>query len=240
MPRHEAAPWPAAPRVAEALGTTTAPFGDGVSWSGVDVGPQGSFTGSASEYEVLGSHLKGVRLTAAVLEGGHWTDVVVEDCEFSGAALEDAALTRVVFDGCRMSGLVAIGLNGHDVRFANCKLDGANFRGSALERCAFEDCDLGGADFYGARLAPAAVRRCSLVEAEFSKAKCEGLDLRGSDLGAIRGAASFKGCLITPDQMVPLGLALLATIDVHVTDEGPPAPSPRARTGPYGTVATST
>jgi len=222
MPRHEPARSPAAPRLAEALATTVVPLGDGVSWSGADVGPEGSFSGTVSDYEVLGSRLQGVRLTAAVLERGRWTDVVVVGCELSGVTLDDAVLTRVEFDGCRMSGLVAMGLNARDVRFVDCKLDGANFRGSTLERCAFEDCDLAGGDFYGTRFAPGAVRRCTLAEAEFSRAKCDGLDLRGSDLAGIRGAPSFRGCVVTSDQMVALGVALLSTIDVQVRDEGPP------------------
>jgi uncharacterized protein YjbI with pentapeptide repeats len=185
------------------------------------MGPVCSSSGPATDYEVTGSRLRGVLLTGAVLEQGHWTDVVVQDCELSGVALDDTSLTRVVFDGCRMSGLVAIGLNAHDVRFVNCKLDGANFRGAALERCVFEDCDLAGADFYGARFAPGALLRCAITEAEFSKAKCDGLDLRGSDLTGIRGAEVLRACVIRSDQMVPLGLALLTTIDVHVTDDEP-------------------
>jgi len=111
-----------------------------------------------------------------------------------------------------------MGVKAQDVRFADCKVDGANFRGSSLERCAFEDCDLAGADFYGGSFAPGALRRCRLAAVDFSKARCDGLDLRGSHIAGVKGAASLQGCVITSDQMVPLGLALLATLGARVED----------------------
>jgi len=214
----EARRWPAAPRVAERLDSRPEALGDGMSWSEVDAGPDASFSGSASDCEIVGSRLHGLRLTGAVLECGRWADVVLEDCELSAMALEDFTLVRVLFQRCRMSGLLAMGVKAQDVRFADCKVDGANFRGSSLERCAFEDCDLAGADFYGGSFAPGALRRCRLAAVDFSKARCDGLDLRGSHIAGVKGAASLQGCVITSDQMVPLGLALLATLGARVED----------------------
>jgi hypothetical protein len=44
--------------------------------------------------------------------------------------------------------------------------------------------------------------------------------LHGSTVGAVRGAASLRGARIGADQVVPLGAALLAELDITVT----PAP----------------
>ena len=183
------------------------------------MGPEASFFGTASDCEVIGSRLHAVRLTGAVLDEGRFLDVVFEDCELSAAAMGGATLARVLFRRCRMSGLIATGVRAEDVRFADCKMDGANFRGAMLERCAFEDCDLAGADFYAARIVAGALRRCRLSAVEFSKAKCDGLDLRGSIVDGIKGATSLRSSIITSDQMVPLGIALLASLDVRVRDE---------------------
>ena len=206
------------PRLAALLDTAPPPLADGISWSGVDAGPEHSFGGALDDYENGASRLRAVRLTGAVLEGGRWADVEVEDCELSGTTLEGTALARVVFRRCRMSGVIAVGAKAKDVMFTDCKIDAANFRGSTFERCAFEGCDLAGADFYGARLGPATIRRCSLVEADFSKAQCEGLDVRGSDVTGVVGATSLRGCTVTADQMIPLGLALVADLGVHVEE----------------------
>jgi uncharacterized protein YjbI with pentapeptide repeats len=211
--------WPAAPRIDDRLDAGAESLADDVSWSETAVGQGGSFSGAASGIEILGSRLDGVRLTGAVLEAGRWADVEVDGCELSATTLEDTNLVRVVFRSCRMSGLVAIGVKAKDVRFVDCKLEGANFRGSSLERCAFEDCDLRQADFYGARIEPGRLRRCALAGAEFSKANCDSLDLCGSKLEGVLGAASLTNCCITPDQMVPLGLALLAPLNVRVQDD---------------------
>jgi len=217
VPPKPSGPWPAAPRLPAQL-DAGGPLEDGGAWAGADAGAQQSFDGGVRDFDITASRLRAVRLTGAVLEGGRWADVVVEDCELSGMTLEGTTWARVAFRGCRMSGMVAIGVKAVDVMFTDCRIDAANFRGSAFERCAFDGCDLARADFYGARLAPGAMRRCSLVEADFSKAQCEGLDLRGSDLSGVIGAASLRGCTITPEQMVPLGLALVASLGVRVED----------------------
>lgn len=210
--------WPVAPRIADRLDADADPLGDDVSWSEIEARQSESFSGTASNIEIVGSRLDGVRLTGAGLEAGRWADVEVQRCELSATALEDTSLVRVVFRSCRMSGLIAIGITAKDVRFDDCKLDGANFRGSSLERCVFEDCDLRDADFYGARFEPGRLLRCALSGVEFSKAKCDGLDLRGSKLEGVKGSGSLTNCVITPDQMVPLGLALLATLNARVED----------------------
>jgi uncharacterized protein YjbI with pentapeptide repeats len=216
MPSRPSTGWPALPRLADQLDRRPDPLGEGASWSGIHAGPDASYSGTASECEVIGSRLDRVRLTGAELDESRFVDVVFEDCELSAAALERTTLMRVLFHRCRMSGLIATGIKAEDLRFADCKIDGANFRGSTLERCAFEDCDLAGADFYHTRISVGAFRRCRLTAVEFSKARCDGLDLRGSILDGLRGAASLRGCTINSDQMVPLGLALLAGLEVHL------------------------
>src|SRR5579871_3358502 len=219
MATKRATTWPAPPRVPDRFDGPPEPFGDGVSWSGVEAGQEASFFTTATDCEVIGSRLNAVRLTGAVFDECRFVDVVFEDCELSGATVDNATWVRVLFRRCRMSGVVATALRAEDVRFADCKVDGANFRGSTLERCAFEDCDLAGADFYGATIAPGALRRCRLSAVELSKARCDGLDLRGSILDGIKGASALRSAVITSDQMVPLGLALLATLDVRVQDD---------------------
>lgn len=219
MPAKRGVREPAPPRVPEHLDGPPDPLGEGVSWTAVGAGAETSCSELVSDYEIVGSRLHGVRLTGAVFERGRFVDVVLDDCELSGTVLEETMLVRVRFQRCRMASLVANGMKGQDVAFADCKLDGANFRGSTMERCAFDDCQLVGTDFYGAAITGGAFRRCAMTDTEFSKAKCDGLDLRGSHFKSLKGASSLRRCVITSDQTAALGLALLTSMDVVVNDE---------------------
>ena len=170
---------------------------------------------------MVGSRLNGVRLTGASLERLRLIDVILDDCELSGATLEGASLARVQFNRCRLSGLVGAGVKAQDVRFVDCKMDGSNFRMTAWDRSEWVDCDLRDADFYAAKLAGCAFRHCTLVGLELSKAGCDALDLRGSTVDGIKGAASLAGCVIGSDQVFPLARCLLGALRIRVEDEPP-------------------
>jgi uncharacterized protein YjbI with pentapeptide repeats len=129
--------WPAAPRIADDLDDRPEPLEEGASWSGVAAGSDAPPPGTASECEIVGSTLTGMRLTGAALDESRFVDVVFDGCEMSSTALDGSTLVRVLFQRCRMSGLTATALKAEDVRFVDCKLDGANFRGTKFERCAF-------------------------------------------------------------------------------------------------------
>ena len=65
-------------------------------------------------------------------------DVLVEDCELSGADLHEATLLRVACRNCRMIGVdLSEAALGH-VRFVDCKLDDANLRLARLEHVWIE------------------------------------------------------------------------------------------------------
>ena len=77
-------------------------------------------------------------------------------------------------------------------------MNGAGFSGARLRNSAFLDCDLSGIEFSGARI--------------------EGLSLHGSTLDSVRGAPALldAGVGIGTDQVVPLGVALVAGLGVTV------------------------
>lgn len=210
---------PAPPRVAELLSGEWEALADGVSWSEVDATADASFGGSAADCEIVGSRLRGVRLTGATFDRVRLVDVALDDCELSGVDFQEATFVRVRFFRCRMSGVVATALKAEDVVFGECQLTGSNFRSSSFQRCEFADCDLSEADFYAAKLTHGVLRRCRLTSTEFSKAACNGLDLRGSRVEGIKGCDALRGAVIGSDQMVPLGVALLASLDIRVDDD---------------------
>lgn len=219
VPSPATRPRPKPPLVTEQLDRAEDPLADDVAWSGVTAGPDASFSGAAADCEMIGSRLQGVRLTGAVLERLRLIDVELDDCELSGVLFEDASVVRVRFTRCRLSGIVAAGLKAHDVTFVDCKLDGANFRMANWERSEWTSCDLTDADFYAAKLGGCAFLECTLTRLELSKAACRGLALHGSTLEGIRGADALGGCLIGPNQVVPLGIALVGALGIRVQDD---------------------
>ena len=110
--------------------------------------------------------------SAAQLDRLRWTDVVIENCELSGAVLADVSLTRVEFRRCQMATLQLPAQRLRDVRFINCKLDEANFRTATGERVQFDETQLVAADFYEAKIRSARFFDCNLTSAEFSAPSC--------------------------------------------------------------------
>ncbi len=206
------------PRVDDGLEPVQDPLDDGGSWSGVLAGAEAVIVDEATDCEVVGSMLRGVRFTGLSLSRLRLVDTVLDGCELSGAILEEAALVRVRFTRCRLSGLVAAGATAQDVRFDECRLDGANLRALRCERAAWIDCDLHEADFYGGKLVDCAFLRANLAGAELSAATCERVAVRHSTLDGLRGALSLRGSVIGSEEIVPLALSVFAGLDIRVDD----------------------
>jgi uncharacterized protein YjbI with pentapeptide repeats len=210
---------PERPRVDAALDPPGSPLDDGESWDSVTASRADVVIDGAGDIEIVGSRLSGMSFTGAEHHRVRLLDVVLEDCELSGATLSQASFTRVEFVNCRMSGFVASDLNARDVRWSGCKLDGSNFRNATLDRCAWEDCIMQDADFYGATLEKSGLHRCDLARAEFSKAKCSDVSLHRSTLQDLRGALALRGCTIGSDQVWDVSMSLLAAVGITVNDD---------------------
>jgi uncharacterized protein YjbI with pentapeptide repeats len=201
-----------APRVPDTL--TPAPFADGD-----EVHIANTTADDADHVDIAQSRLTRVILTGNTFEHLRLTDVIVEDCELSGAVLTGAVLLRVQFLRCRMSGLVAYSSKATDVEMIDCKIDEANFRNVTLEACRLSSCLLPGADFMAATMKDVSFERCDLTGADFSKAKLEAVRLHGSTLERIGGADSLKGAIIGSDQVFALAFPLFAALGIAVNDD---------------------
>jgi uncharacterized protein YjbI with pentapeptide repeats len=208
---------PAPPRLPPSLITAPLTLADESVWEGHEV--SGSFAGTAAGHvDVIGCRFSGVALTGTEIDRLRLIDTVLEDCELSGAALTRSALTRVEFRRCRLSGFIAPGAELSDVRFIECKLDDANLRMTTWKRSVLDGCVLTGSDFREAKLATTRFEHCDLTRVDFTKAALPGVSLAGSTLTEIRGADSLKGVVITGDQVVPLAIAMFATLGIQIDD----------------------
>jgi len=173
-------------------------------------------TDLTGDVEIAGCELRGVRITGADLERLRLVDVVLVDCELSGATLYESSLVRVELRNCRAAGLVIAQAQLTDVVFLECKLDDANLRFVRAERVRFDDCSLVGADCYEATCAATSFSNCDLTNAEFSNATMVGVRLEGSRLDTVRGASSLAGAIVTTDQVLPLALGVFADLGIVV------------------------
>jgi uncharacterized protein YjbI with pentapeptide repeats len=170
----------------------------------------------AGHVEISACELRNVRLTGAHLERLRLIDVLLVDCELSGALLHESSFLRVELRNCRATGLVVAQAKLAHVRFVDCKLDDANFRFARAGQIVFDRCSLVGADFYDAEFTTTVFSGCNLTNAEFSKASMAGARLAGSRLEAVRGAGSLAGAIVATDQVLPLALGVFADLGIVV------------------------
>ncbi|MGF1648192.1 MAG: pentapeptide repeat-containing protein [Kineosporiaceae bacterium] len=160
-----------------------------------------------------GAELRGRRLT-----GFRAVDVHLDRCDLSGTVLADAELRRVTFSDCRLSGTSFSSANLTDVRITDSRADLSLFRMATAVHLLVAASSLRGADFSEFRGSGCAFLRCDLGDADFTAARLRGLRLHGSDLHGIQGADELRGAEISDDQVPALGEAVLAAMDVRVTD----------------------
>ena len=210
---------PHAPRLPSMFSAPDAALDDEVIWDGVEASGSADVRTVATDCQITASRLTGVRFTGADHHHLRLIDVVLDDCEFSGAVLSEATFVRVEFNRCRMSGLVASGLHAQEVTWSGCKLDGVNYRAAQMEHCRWNECLMAEADFYAAKLTAVSLYGCDLTGAEFSKARCDVVNLHGSTLERIGGADALRGSCIGSNQIVALALPLFAAVGIRVDDD---------------------
>ncbi len=180
--------------------------------------------GDLDDLELTRCVVEGVRLTARSARRARLTDVVLRDCELSGADLLEASLLRVRMERCRAEGLDAGMLRGRDVVVVDSKLSDAGLRMAVLERARFEGCDLRRSEWMEARLDGVELSGCDLTGADLSRAVLSDVRLGGSRLDELRGGTGLAGATIDSGQLVPVALALCAALGIRVDDA--PAPGP--------------
>ena len=72
------------------------------------------------------------------------------------------------------------------------------------------------ADLLEARIADLTTEGSDLRGAAFDRATLSAVDLRGADLEDVRGASALRGALISPDQVLGVGLALIGEAGIRV------------------------
>lgn len=210
---------PDPPEVPDEWEPAPAAIDSGETWDGVDAGADVEVPGRLADFTMQESRWVDADLSGRRFTGFRCRDVQFVHCDLSGAVLDEAVLMRVRFTDCRLTGVVLGGAELSDVHITDSRADLASFRMAKAKFLRIENTSLHGADFYEFAATGCGLIGCDLAEASFSDARLSETDLHGSTLDDVRGALSLRGARISSDQLVPLGAALLAALDIQVTEQ---------------------
>jgi hypothetical protein len=191
----------------------------GVTWDGVEFGAEVEVPEHVADLTLQECRWVGVDLSGRSFGGLRCRDTQFVHCDLSGAVLDDATLQRVTFTDCRLTGTVLAGAALTDVRITDCRADLLNLRMATGKYLLVENTALTGADLYRFRGEAVGLVGCDLTDANLADAELTGAYLHGSTIRDVRGALSLRGARISADQLVPVGAALLAALDIEVGDQ---------------------
>ena len=169
------------------------------------------------------SRLHRVTLAGATLAGARLADLELDDVDAANGDWSRAGLTRVRLTGCRLTGLDLHEARLRSVEFRRCLLDYATLVSVDAERVVFDECSLVGVDLAGARLRAVRLSSCRLDDADLTGCRCQGLDLRGTTIGTIKGIGGLRGATIDTVQLLGLAGQLAAAAGLSVDDSPEPA-----------------
>ncbi len=168
------------------------------------------------EWRVQESRLVGMDLAGRVLSGLSMRDTHLVRCDLSGAVLDGAVLERVAFTECRLTGTVLSGTRLTDVLITDCAADLLSLRMATATTLLVEDSNMRGADLHEFTANGCALLGCDLTGSLLDGARMEGTRLQRSTIAEISGAIALRGCVIGPDQQIPVGVALLDALGITV------------------------
>jgi uncharacterized protein YjbI with pentapeptide repeats len=192
----------------------------GALWDGVEAGHNVEVPEHIPGMRLQESRWVGADLSGRRFAGLRCRDTHFVSCNLSGAVLEGAVLNRVAFTDCRLTGLVLSGAELVDVHVIDSQADFALLRMATARHLWIENTSLRGADLYAFKGTGCAFLGCDLSDVSLSNAALPEVLLHGSTLDTVRAAGSLRGARISAEQVVPLGAAMLAELDIVVT----PAP----------------
>lgn len=194
----------------------------GALWDGVEAGQDVEVPEHVPGVRLQESRWAGADLSGRRFAGLRCRDTHFVGCNLSGAVLEGAVLNRVAFTDCRLTGVVLSGAELVDVHIVDSSADFALLRMATARHLWIENTSLRGADLYAFQGTGCAFLGCDLSDVSVANAVLPEVLLHGSTLDTVRGAGALRGARISADQVVPLGAAMLAELDIMVT------PAPRA------------
>jgi uncharacterized protein YjbI with pentapeptide repeats len=175
-----------------------------------------------AEAQLLHGKIRGLRAERASITATRMDSVEFIGCDLSSLRWTGGRLSHVRFDACRLLGARFDGMTVEHVVFTGCKLDYATLDHiRATGPVVFAGCSLREAALVGCSLAGSLFNDCDLLQTDFGPGNYRRCDLRGNDLSALTGASYLKHVIIDYAQMMQLGEALAAELEMTLGDSSP-------------------
>ncbi len=186
---------------------------------GAELADTPSFAGTeAGSGEFVNVRMTGASFSETRFRGVRLLDVVARELDATSADWTGAAMSRVLFENCRLTGFQVPEADLKDVTFKRCKIDYGNFRMARLENVTFDECVFDDTDFSNGVLERVEFPSCEIRDTDFHGARMSRVDLSGAQLALRGSAASLRGAIISPLQLIDLAPAMAQEIGIEVED----------------------
>lgn len=139
----------------------------------------------AERLELKQCLLKQAAIRESKLARPDWSEVVLEDCDLSGAVLRDGSLYKVTLRRCKLVGTDLSGTFLREVMLEDCVCRYANLSFGQWRDVIMQGCDFSQASMDGVQHKNWTITDCNLRQANLSQTALEKIDFSTSEIGGI-------------------------------------------------------
>lgn len=139
----------------------------------------------AERLELRQCLLKQMAIRESKLVRPDWTEVVLEDCDLSGALLRDGSFYKVTLRRCKLVGTDLSGTFLREVTFEDCVCRYVNLSFGQWREVVMQGCDFSQASMDGVKHKNWTMTDCNLRQANLSQTALEKIDFSTSEIGGI-------------------------------------------------------
>ncbi len=152
----------------------------------------------AERLELKQCLLKQVIVRESKLARPDWSEVVLEDCDLSGAVLRDGSLYRVTLRRCKLVGTDLSGTFLREVTFEDCVCRYANLSFGQWWNVVMQGCDFSQASLDQVKHKHWKMTDCNLRQANLLQTALEKIDLSTSEInGIILQGEELRGAVVS-------------------------------------------
>ena len=152
----------------------------------------------AERLELKQCLLKQVAVRESKLIYPDWSDVVLEDCDLSGALLRDGSFYKVTLRRCKLVGTDLSGTFLREVTFEDCVCRYANLSFGQWRDVTMHGCDFSQASLDGVKHKNWKMAECNLRQTNLSQTALEKIDLSACEIsGIVLQGEELRGAVVS-------------------------------------------
>ena len=165
----------------------------------------------------IGCAFHRVSLDRSRLRGAHFADVTMGEIEAAELRAPRSSWRSVEVASSRLGAVELYESHWRSVVVSGCKISYLNARSATWQDVIFRDCTFDELDLGSATVARLRFERCQVKTLDVTHAKLADVDLRGAELGAVKGLGGLGGTWINDHQLMDLAPLLAAHLKINVS-----------------------